>query len=46
MGTFGRQMGSYPILVGISEKLPLGEFVDVRVTGHGFRSISATVVRE
>jgi len=46
VGTFGRQMGSYPILVGISEKLPLGEFVDVRVTGHGFRSISATVIRE
>jgi radical SAM superfamily enzyme with C-terminal helix-hairpin-helix motif len=46
VGTFGRQLGSYPILVGISEKLPIGKFVDVRVTGHGFRSISATVVRE
>ena len=38
--TFGRQLGSYPILVGIPEKLPTGIFMDVTVTGHGHRSIT------
>jgi radical SAM superfamily enzyme with C-terminal helix-hairpin-helix motif len=38
--TFGRQFGSYPILVGIPEKLPTGRFIDVTVTGHGHRSIT------
>ncbi|MCG7852573.1 MAG: radical SAM protein, partial [Methanosarcinaceae archaeon] len=38
--TFGRQFGSYPILVGIPEKLPTGRFMDVTVTGHGHRSIT------
>ncbi len=38
--TFGRQLGSYPLLVGIPAKLPLGEFIDVTVTGHGHRSIT------
>ncbi|MEA1985520.1 MAG: radical SAM protein [Euryarchaeota archaeon] len=39
--TFGRQFGSYPLLVGVSEKLPLGEFADVLVTDHGYRSVTA-----
>ena len=38
--TFGRQLGSYPLLVGIPLKLPLGKFIDVTVTGHGHRSIT------
>ena len=38
--TFGRQLGSYPLLVGIPAKLPLGKFIDVTVTGHGHRSIT------
>jgi len=38
--TFGRQLGSYPLLVGIPEKLPIGKFIDVTVTGHGYRSIT------
>ena len=38
--TFGRQFGSYPLLVGIPEKLPIGKFIDVTVTGHGHRSIT------
>jgi radical SAM superfamily enzyme with C-terminal helix-hairpin-helix motif len=38
--TFGRQLGSYPILVGVPEKLPTGKFMDVTVTGHGYRSIT------
>lgn len=38
--TFGRQMASYPLLVGIPGAMPLKQFIDVTVTGHGHRSIS------
>lgn len=38
--TFGRQLGSYPLLVGIPASLPLRAFIDVAVTGHGMRSIT------
>jgi len=39
--TFGRQMASYPLLVGIPDRLTLGQFMDVTVTSHGHRSITA-----
>ena len=39
--TFGRQMGSYPILVGIPVIYPLNNFYDVKVIDYGFRSITA-----
>lgn len=38
--TFGRQIGSYPLLVGIPYKCDLGRFVDVMITSHGYRSIT------
>ena len=38
--TFGRQIGAYPILVGVPYKIPLESRSDVLVTGHGKRSIS------
>ncbi|MCC4769428.1 radical SAM protein [Methanosarcina sp. DH2] len=38
--TFGRQLGSYPLLVGIPASLPLRKFTDVTVTAHGMRSIT------
>jgi radical SAM superfamily enzyme with C-terminal helix-hairpin-helix motif len=38
--TFGRQLGSYPLLVGIPALLPLHQFTDVTITGHGMRSIT------
>jgi radical SAM superfamily enzyme with C-terminal helix-hairpin-helix motif len=38
--TFGRQLASYPLLIGIPSKLTLGKFIDVTVTGHGQRSIT------
>lgn len=41
--TFGRQTGSYPLLVSIPYPLPLGQKVDVAVTGRGFRSVSGVV---
>ncbi|HKZ99078.1 MAG TPA: helix-hairpin-helix domain-containing protein, partial [Thermoplasmata archaeon] len=38
--TYGRQIGTYPILVGLPYDASLGRFVDVKVTGHGQRSIT------
>jgi radical SAM superfamily enzyme with C-terminal helix-hairpin-helix motif len=39
--TFGRQIGSYPLLVGIPGRLDLHTFRDVRVVGYGMRSVTA-----
>jgi radical SAM superfamily enzyme with C-terminal helix-hairpin-helix motif len=38
--TFGRQIGTYPILVGIPYKVELGSSHDVTITDWGFRSIT------
>ncbi|MHC3437627.1 radical SAM protein [Natrialbaceae archaeon A-gly3] len=38
--TFGRQLGTYPLLVGIPGERPLGETVDVAVVDHGYRSVT------
>jgi len=38
--TFGRQLGTYPILIGIRENLEIGKPIDVLVSGHGYRSIT------
>jgi radical SAM superfamily enzyme with C-terminal helix-hairpin-helix motif len=42
--TFGRQIGTYPLIVGIKERLPLKKFVDVRITEHMLRSVSGEVI--
>jgi radical SAM superfamily enzyme with C-terminal helix-hairpin-helix motif len=39
--TFLRQIGSYPIVVGVRERLPRNEFFDVRVTDYMRRSLIA-----
>ena len=39
--TFGRQLGTYPLLVGIPGVFPLHVFMDVKVIAYGFRSITA-----
>ncbi|WP_367343383.1 radical SAM protein [Methanomethylovorans sp.] len=39
--TFGRQMGSYPLLIGIPTKQATGHYIDVTVIDHGFRSVTA-----
>jgi len=39
--SFGRQMGSYPILVGFPLALPAGAVTDAVVVGWGMRSITA-----
>ena len=38
--TFGRQVGTYPLLVGLPYPADLNRFVDVRVTGQGQRSVT------
>jgi radical SAM superfamily enzyme with C-terminal helix-hairpin-helix motif len=38
--TFGRQIGAYPILVGMNYLAPLETQSDIIVTGHGARSIT------
>ena len=38
--TFGRQIGSYPLLVGIPYPLELGKCYDIVVTDWGMRSIT------
>ena len=37
---FGRQLGSYPLLIGIPGINELNKFIDVKVTDYGFRSIT------
>ena len=44
--TFARQIGSYPIIIGIPGRLPLKQFVDVEVTSHMLRSITARPISE
>jgi len=38
---FARQIGTYPLLVGIPQDLKTGRFLDVKVTDHGSRSLTA-----
>ena len=38
--TFGRQIGAYPILVGMNYLAPLESYSNIMVTGHGARSIT------
>jgi len=38
--TFGRQIGTYPILVGVPYKVEIGSTHDVAITDWGFRSVT------
>ena len=40
--TFGRQIGTYPLLIGIPYKTDVDRFCNVIVTEHGFRSVTGT----
>ena len=42
--TFGRQIGAYPILIGVPYHIPLETEGDIVVTGHGARSITGIEV--
>lgn len=37
---FGRQIGSYPLLIGIPGSQELHKFIDVKIVDYGFRSIT------
>jgi radical SAM superfamily enzyme with C-terminal helix-hairpin-helix motif len=37
--TFCRQMGTYPLVIGIKGRLPLGEKISIKVVDHMLRSI-------
>ncbi len=37
--TFGRQLGTYPLLVAIPGERELGQVLDVAITDHGYRSV-------
>jgi len=39
--TFCRQTGSYPLLVGVPEEIPLDTVLDATVVDYGFRSVTA-----
>jgi radical SAM superfamily enzyme with C-terminal helix-hairpin-helix motif len=39
--TLSRQVGSYPILVGIPGVFPLHQFLDVKIVDYGYRSVTA-----
>jgi len=39
--TYGRQIGTYPILVGFNYPLEVGKFLDCMVVDWGYRSITA-----
>ncbi len=38
--TFGRQFGTYPLLVGVKYPLELDRYYDLRVTEYGYRSLT------
>src|SRR3989338_432548 len=42
--TFCRQMGTYPLVIGIKGRLPLNERISVKVTGYMLRSITGEKV--
>jgi len=42
--SFGRQIGSYPLIVGVNERLELGKHYNLEVVGHMLRSVTGRVV--
>ncbi|MFB6111037.1 MAG: radical SAM protein [Halobacteriaceae archaeon] len=38
--TFGRQLGTYPLLVGLPGERELGATIDIAVVDHGYRSVT------
>ncbi|MDD5503221.1 MAG: radical SAM protein [Candidatus Thermoplasmatota archaeon] len=39
--TFGRQIGTYPLLVGVPYEIPVESFADCAIVSHGLRSVTA-----
>jgi len=41
-----RQIGTYPLIVGVNGRYPMHKFYTIRVTDHMLRSISGEVVEK
>jgi len=44
--TFCRQIGTYPLIVGVKKRLELSKFYDLKIIGHMLRSVVAVVEKE
>ncbi len=44
--TFGRQFGTYPLIVGINDRLPLLKEYNIMVTKHMLRSVTGEVLNQ
>ena len=42
--TFARQLGTYPLIIGVKQRIPLNKFYSLKITGHMLRSITGEVV--
>ena len=42
--TFGRQFGSYPLVVGIKGRIELGKYYDIKIISHMLRSVTGEVI--
>ena len=42
--TFCRQFGTYPLIVGVKERLPLKQFINIKITSHMLRSVTGEVI--
>lgn len=44
--SFGRKLGTYAILIGIRKKIKPGTKLNVRITEHGYRSVTGVIENE
>ncbi len=44
--TFGRQLGTYPLIVGVRQRLELGKFYDIRIKEHMLRSVAGEPIKK
>ena len=42
--TFARQIGTYPLIIGIKGRIDLKRFYDVKITDHMLRSVTGEIV--
>lgn len=42
--TFCRQLGTYPLIIGVKKRLELGKYYNIKVTSHMLRSIVGEVI--
>jgi len=42
--TFGRQIGTYPLIVGIKQKLELNKFINIKVVDYMLRSVVGEMI--